>query len=312
MKDVFTNESVLGICIPTYNRAEILKDNITNIIKYIGNYGIPIYISDNCSTDNTTEIVNIIKETYPNIIYSKNDKNLGSDKNFEIVLKMCQESYAWLLGDDDTIDSDIRPILEILKLKNPDVMVLGTDKNISEGIYSDKFWILNQLSLQMTWLSGNIIANRLIRDFDFKRYYDTHFIHAGTILDYIGRVDDISLLYNFNHYVRYMRAGYVAYADKILEIYAKGWTEVIIKLPGFSFEEKLKQCRYRTKRTGMLNNRILLSMRAQGCLNHKKLREYRNYIKLYNNSPYFLLFIISIFPRNISKVLRKLYKSFFA
>lgn len=298
---------ILGICIPTYNRASILRNNLIRVIKVVERYKLPIYISDNCSTDNTTEVVFEMKTLYKNIVYSKNKENLGVDRNFEKVLKLCDEPYAWLLGDDDTIDSDIKIIMEILADKKPDILMLGEDDRIKSGIYEDKLWILNKLGLQMTWMSGNLISREIINDADFERYYDTQFIHAGIILDYIGRRGG-RIYYIYNRHVDRMRPRHVAYDDKILEIYAKGWTELLMRLPGFSYQEKLYQCVIRTKQTGMLNNKILLSLRSQGYLNLNDLNKYGNYIRLYNKSPYLVLYLICIFPISVARFLRKLYK----
>jgi len=310
MDNLIKQEPIMGICIPTYNRASILKDNLINIVKTIGRYQIPIYISDNCSTDNTKEMVLEMQHQYPNIFYSKNDENYGVDRNIEIAFKLCRQEYAWLLGDDDTINNDISKIIQVLSEIQPDVLVLGIEKNVKEGLYTDKLKVLYDITYQMTWMSGDIIATKLLEDFDFKRYYGTNFVHSGAILDYIGRFDT-NLYYLNNEYVSIMRPGFVAYNDRILEIYAKGWTELIMRLPGFSYEEKLKQCILRTKKSGMLNNKILLSLRAQGYLNLQILKEYQNYIALYNKSPYILLCAISAFPIKVSAMLRKIYKVFY-
>jgi glycosyltransferase involved in cell wall biosynthesis len=48
----------LSICIPTYNRAQTLRETIDSILPQIlGNFNIEILISDNASTDDTPSIV---------------------------------------------------------------------------------------------------------------------------------------------------------------------------------------------------------------------------------------------------------------
>ena len=50
----------LSICIPTYNRAEYLKEALDSIIKQINDTNrdkVEICISDNASEDNTKELI---------------------------------------------------------------------------------------------------------------------------------------------------------------------------------------------------------------------------------------------------------------
>ncbi len=98
---------LLSICIPTYNRAEHVYTCISQLIPQLLPFNIPIYVSDNCSTDNTIDYINDLKEKYSYIFYSKNENNMGPDYNFAKVLKLSQSKYAWLLGDDDRINDKI-------------------------------------------------------------------------------------------------------------------------------------------------------------------------------------------------------------
>lgn len=90
---------LLSICIPTYNRASILEKALQNITenKAFDN-DVEIVISDNCSTDNTAEIVRKYMDKYSNIFYYKNEKNV-QDENFWIVLNEAHGEYLKLHND---------------------------------------------------------------------------------------------------------------------------------------------------------------------------------------------------------------------
>ena len=51
---------LVTICIPTFNQSKSLKKLLNQISKYNPSY--PIVISDNCSKDNTHEVVNSFKK----------------------------------------------------------------------------------------------------------------------------------------------------------------------------------------------------------------------------------------------------------
>ena len=94
---------LLSICIPTYNRAIYLNKCLSSITENFKKYGFPIYISDNCSGDNTELIVNNYQQSYSNIIYIKNKSNIGPYLNILNVIEMARSKYIWLMGDDDAI-----------------------------------------------------------------------------------------------------------------------------------------------------------------------------------------------------------------
>ena len=81
------NNPLFSICIPTYNRSNELKRCIESIISQDGfdDVNVEIIISDNCSTDNTDEVVKPYILKYKNIKYYRNKKNVTME-NFPIVL----------------------------------------------------------------------------------------------------------------------------------------------------------------------------------------------------------------------------------
>jgi glycosyltransferase involved in cell wall biosynthesis len=61
-----------------------------------------VCVSDNCSTDETEEIVRRA-EANIDIKYQKNPKNDGAARNFLSVVAMAEGEFIWLLGDDDLL-----------------------------------------------------------------------------------------------------------------------------------------------------------------------------------------------------------------
>ena len=60
---------ILSICIPTYNRAALLKktlDSIVNQKRFIDTDDVEIIISDNCSQDNTEKLSMLYVHRYKN------------------------------------------------------------------------------------------------------------------------------------------------------------------------------------------------------------------------------------------------------
>lgn len=65
---------------------------------------IEILVSDNCSTDNTEEIVRTYHD--PRIRYFKQNSNIGRQGNSNFLLDQASGEYFHLFHDDDLVDSD--------------------------------------------------------------------------------------------------------------------------------------------------------------------------------------------------------------
>jgi glycosyltransferase involved in cell wall biosynthesis len=127
---------LLGICIPTYNRASYLNKCLSSITENFKKYGFTIYISDNCSEDNTEYIVNHSQQSYSNIVYIKNKSNIGPYLNILNVIEMAKSQYIWLMGDDDAIlPNSIEKVLTKIFEGNDYIVVNAVpyDKNLERA-----------------------------------------------------------------------------------------------------------------------------------------------------------------------------------
>jgi glycosyltransferase involved in cell wall biosynthesis len=89
-------KKILSICIPTYNRAKVLNKTLNALFTNpdFDQNLIEVIVSDNCSTDETAEVV----AKYSLAQYYKNDKNV-KDFNFSIALNYATGSYMKLFND---------------------------------------------------------------------------------------------------------------------------------------------------------------------------------------------------------------------
>ncbi len=95
-------EKILSICIPTYNRAEILSKTLSKLVEEGSflNQQIEICISNNASTDHTKEVVSGYLKQFPNIKYHRNDENTNAiDGNFPIVASMATGKFIKFQND---------------------------------------------------------------------------------------------------------------------------------------------------------------------------------------------------------------------
>ena len=108
------NNTLLSICIPTYNRSEFLQENLNQILNQGKGFfsEIEVLIGNNGSSDNTAEVL----KNFPNIKVFDIDFNNGINPILLLLSKHAKGKYIWLLGDDDIPnDGLIELILKILK-----------------------------------------------------------------------------------------------------------------------------------------------------------------------------------------------------
>ena len=109
---------ILSICIPTYQRSDLLKNLLDCISRQVkpNDSDVEIIVSDNASKDSTYEVVKEYQKRLP-LNYHRNHKNLGAAKNVLICPDYASGEFCWILGDDELIyQNSISTILE--KLKN--------------------------------------------------------------------------------------------------------------------------------------------------------------------------------------------------
>lgn len=114
----------LDVFVLTYNRANYLKIMLESLCTQTAT-GFNIKVLNNCSTDNTLEVIKQIKKEYPerNIEIITHKKNLGNFGNFKISQELASNEYTAIFHDDDAIHPEyIETAMEIFS-ENPDVVM---------------------------------------------------------------------------------------------------------------------------------------------------------------------------------------------
>ncbi len=121
-------KKLLTIAIPTYNRANHVEEKLIWLAEALNGFesDCEIIITDNCSTDNTQEIVEKYQDKFINtpFTYKRQDKNLGVMPNIAYCFETATSEYVWVIGDDDPIRVDaIAYIIENIT-KHPEISLI--------------------------------------------------------------------------------------------------------------------------------------------------------------------------------------------
>ena len=94
----------LTIAIPTYNRNDILEQNIGLLLPQL-NSDCKLLIIDNHSSIPVEETLNpyILKFPHVSIEVIRNRVNVGGNANVLRCIEFCETEYLWILSDDDPV-----------------------------------------------------------------------------------------------------------------------------------------------------------------------------------------------------------------
>jgi abequosyltransferase len=195
---------ILSICIPTYNRASCLFECLTSIFEAIsGNESrIEIIISDNASSDNTSEVVKAFTNNNKLIRYHRNHENIGGEKNFRLVTSLAEGQYVWVFGDDDKIEKDAIQVLLPNLLHGYEIIICNYSvwtkdftwklktsglKELKDEVITDKNQLLATFHTNLGYITSLVFQKNLLlhlNSSEYERYSDYGFSFMYAI--YVG------------------------------------------------------------------------------------------------------------------------------
>ncbi len=105
----------VSFAVPVYNGARTLPRLLASL-RSQDLEDIEIVVSDNCSTDETGEVLRSLARRDPRIRFSRMERNIGQVANFNRVLQLCRAPYVRWIGADDWLEpSYARRCVEVLE-----------------------------------------------------------------------------------------------------------------------------------------------------------------------------------------------------
>lgn len=195
---------ILSVCIPTYNRLHYLEEMLEELLPQAELLGVEVCISDNNSTDGTSDYLKNISDDYQCIHYSVQNANVGLDRNMLAAITMGKGRYIYPIGDDDMLPDGT--LLEILReIENGgDVLILNgwhtTPSLVPKWIHlspstANCSFIQADKAFLALWDKmpfGSFLASReLFQEKYFERFFGTSHAYTGAVWDALADIEKI-------------------------------------------------------------------------------------------------------------------------
>lgn len=186
---------LLSICIPTRNRADVLKKCIDAIIyNPVFSDKIEIVVSDNESEDNTKELMLNYTSKHSNIKYYRIEKNIGVVKNFIHVIDLATGIFRKPINDYSVFtENGISYLLEIIEnnIKNKPCIVFNNiagTSSINSIVGVDINQLIEHEGWALSWMGVNGFWEEEWISLDNKEaYVDIMFVP----IDYLLRLMEV-------------------------------------------------------------------------------------------------------------------------
>ncbi len=170
-----------SVIIPSYNRGPLIVNTINSVLNQTYK-NFEIIIVDNCSTDNTIEVLQPILQKHENIHLIRNEQNFERSISRNIGFKAAKGDFLTLLDSDDFMyPNNLLDASNFIK-PNPEIKIFH---NLYELIDSDKKLIrkysypsLKNYKLKI--LKGNFFS--CIGVFLSKEIYQNYFFDENKII----------------------------------------------------------------------------------------------------------------------------------
>lgn len=192
----------ISVCIPSYNRAQVLPALLESILEQDFNgYEIVINEDDSPQRTDIRQIAHQYSDRYfGRIRYFENERNLGYDGNLRSLVERAQGEYCLFMGNDDLMcPGALRTVADAVK-RHPDVGVVvrsyasfdGTPDNINQTFRyfpTERFFPAGAETIGTVYRRSVVIPGMVIHRDAAQRFATSEF--DGTLLYQIYLVANI-------------------------------------------------------------------------------------------------------------------------
>lgn len=207
---------LVSVIVPAYNHGKFLPELINSLIGGHTSLGempgqtfqsFDVIVADDCSTDNTEQVMQELADPWKGIKYVRTVQNSGTSAACNLAIAQSTAKYIARIDADDMRESESIENMLRLQLSNPHSFIYDDVQLFSEGVRMPKPWKM--------------------REYDFDELIVKNFIHAGIMFPKKAWEDA-------GRYPEEMRWGRDDWAFNIA-LGLKGWCGIHLSTPGYLY-----------------------------------------------------------------------------
>ena len=186
---------IVSICIPTYNRPDLLKEAVRSCQEQTFS-DFEIVITDNSTNTDSEEMIQNLNE--PRIRYYKNEGNIGAHASSERAFSLATGRYIKWLMDDDLLKPEFLALTVAAFEKHPSVGVVMAPMELIDGEgarIQPRFYIFRKMDYRYRYQLGDGLVDRktILRDFLIRDYpccVPSGLLYRREMLEKVGGIDE--------------------------------------------------------------------------------------------------------------------------
>lgn len=295
---------LLTIVMPTYNRAEMLDANISNISRFSLFENIDFIVCNNGSNDDTQKVLDKWAEQLPNLRVINHETNVLYDRNVASGYMTVETKYCWLMGDSRTIDEvNFDKILKTIDEEQPQVLIINDDQGnagTENKSYKDARELLREIGWYLTLQCSFIIRKDSFSLERCQRYFDTNFEHEGVLFDYLSTYEEVNVIVRPSIHICPLNVKNKvnnAWGKEPFDIFVRSWFSFIMSLPNkYTLEDKLYCIKQHERHQHLLSPSSIIRGRLSGVMTFKDYSPNRALMRFAVDYPLFVSDLISWLP----------------
>jgi glycosyltransferase involved in cell wall biosynthesis len=306
---------LLSFGIPTYNRAEMLDEALAYFFDELDLYDFQLFISDNCSTDNTIQVINKYASRYNNIQYFIQNENTGADKNMVFLQDHCNTEYFMLLGDGVRLfKSQLYNMIDILKDEKYDAILFNYNSRIKikSKLYTDRNAILEDLGWAITQMSSYILSRRIIFNTKISDIYfksGSEFQYYSRIFDYLAERECCNVYWYAENCLTFSSIPKKnSWHKRFMSVWMGQYVETILSLPiTYRLESKL----FCLKSYGccyLFQLITIVNLIIDSCITASQVFKFRKHIPYILRYNWKFYYVLCLFPKSLLELFALIYR----
>lgn len=207
------NDKILTVCVVTYNQIKYIRQCLDSIVQQKTKYSYQVIISDDASTDGTSEVCAEYEKNYPFVKHIRHSANIGAYENFKYVHRQAKTMFVAHCDADDYW-SENKLDLQISYL---------LDNSDCSAVYANATVVNEDGTVFGCFNNAERIPDKINTGFLLEKF---NFLNNSSM---VYRVSDIGamfsvteLIVDYHVHINLSRHGFLGYIETPLAFYRKG------------------------------------------------------------------------------------------